>query len=364
MLCTLEMTDHTIGRRDRPLPHRRQRADRDARRRAASSTPTGRVSRVTTAGAAPSLGPVPADGVPAARARRRGHRAAGRCTWTSCSRCASTRVGSRPLFDPDDAPHEVVRSPRLREAGAGAGCADRPDGRRAGDRHDQPRVHDEPARGVRGRGGGPARRGPRRRGDRAHGRPAGGRGAAALRRQRRHGRRRARADRRAGLGPAAHGAGDRGRGRRVWRATDGPFDLLLFGNESADAGGFQVGIRVAHALGRPIVNGIKGIEVADGAGRRAARHRRRLGDVRAAAAGGGRRQGGHQPAALPDDEGAPGLEAASRSTRLDVAAEPGGQRMVRLYDPSNALRRTVILGHGADAAPAVVDLLDELGVLS
>ena len=45
---------------------------------------------------------------------------------------------------------------------------------------------------------------------------------------------------------------------------DGPFDLLLFGNESADAGGFQVGVRVAHALGRPIVNGAKGLDVVDG----------------------------------------------------------------------------------------------------
>ena len=44
-------------------------------------------------------------------------------------------------------------------------------------------------------------------------------------------------------------------------AADGPFDLILFGNESADSGNFQVGVRVAHALGRPIVNGIKGIEV-------------------------------------------------------------------------------------------------------
>ena len=44
-------------------------------------------------------------------------------------------------------------------------------------------------------------------------------------------------------------------------AADGVFDLILFGNESADSGGFQVGIRVAHALGRPIVNGIKGIVV-------------------------------------------------------------------------------------------------------
>ena len=43
-----------------------------------------------------------------------------------------------------------------------------------------------------------------------------------------------------------------------------PFDLILFGNESADAAGFQVGIRVAHALGLPVVTGLKKIEVGDG----------------------------------------------------------------------------------------------------
>ena len=43
-----------------------------------------------------------------------------------------------------------------------------------------------------------------------------------------------------------------------------PFDLILFGNESADAAGFQVGIRVAHALGLPVVTGLKKIEVQDG----------------------------------------------------------------------------------------------------
>ena len=42
--------------------------------------------------------------------------------------------------------------------------------------------------------------------------------------------------------------------------SEGAFDLILFGNESADSGGFQVGIRVSHQLGRPIVNGIKNIE--------------------------------------------------------------------------------------------------------
>ena len=43
-----------------------------------------------------------------------------------------------------------------------------------------------------------------------------------------------------------------------------PFDVILFGNESADAAGFQVGIRVAHALGLPVVTGLKKIDVGDG----------------------------------------------------------------------------------------------------
>jgi electron transfer flavoprotein beta subunit len=39
------------------------------------------------------------------------------------------------------------------------------------------------------------------------------------------------------------------------------FDLLLFGNESADAGNYQVAIRVAYALGLPVVTGLKRIEL-------------------------------------------------------------------------------------------------------
>ena len=38
-------------------------------------------------------------------------------------------------------------------------------------------------------------------------------------------------------------------------SVDGAFDLVLFGNESADTGNYQIGIRVAHALGRPIATG-------------------------------------------------------------------------------------------------------------
>lgn len=147
-------------------------------------------------------------------------------------------------------------------------------------------------------------------------------------------------------------------------AADGPFDLLLFGNESADSGGFQVGVRVAHALGRPMVNGIKGIEVVDGAVRL-----RRDTDI------GSETYELPLPAAVGVKEGInlpryptmKGRLASKRVeiTRIDVAAEvlPGGQRMVRLQRPAERPSTTVILGHGADAAPALVDLLDELGVL-
>src|SRR5438045_6252838 len=44
---------------------------------------------------------------------------------------------------------------------------------------------------------------------------------------------------------------------RADEAANGPFDIIFFGNESADSGGFQVGIRVAYGLGRPCVTGLK-----------------------------------------------------------------------------------------------------------
>ncbi len=144
-------------------------------------------------------------------------------------------------------------------------------------------------------------------------------------------------------------------------AEGGPFDLILFGNESADAGGFQVGIRVARALGRPIVNGIKGIAVADGE-----LTARREGDA------------GFEvyrlalPAVVGVKEGInlpryPTLPGRLRSKKADVhtiAATPasGGLTMLRFETPVVELTETVLLGAGADAAGAVVDLLEELGL--
>jgi electron transfer flavoprotein beta subunit len=145
-------------------------------------------------------------------------------------------------------------------------------------------------------------------------------------------------------------------------AADGPCDLILFGNESADSGGFQVGVRVAHALGRPIVNGIKGIEV-QGDMLRA----RREADV------GVEVYEVPMPAVLGVKEGInlpryPTLKGRLASKKVAVAQvapadQPGGQKMITLLPAAEQVSETVILGTGPDAAPAVVDMLEEIGVL-
>ena len=42
------------------------------------------------------------------------------------------------------------------------------------------------------------------------------------------------------------------------------YDLVMFGNESADSAGYQVGVRVAEALDLPCVTGIKALEITNG----------------------------------------------------------------------------------------------------
>jgi electron transfer flavoprotein beta subunit len=146
-------------------------------------------------------------------------------------------------------------------------------------------------------------------------------------------------------------------------AADGPFDIVLFGNESADSGGFQVGIRVARALGRPVVNGIKGIDVLDDGTLRARRESEAGLEVYALP----------MPVVLGVKEGInlpryPTLKGRLGSKKIEVGqivpdVLAGGQRMIELLPAAEQASSTVILGRGPDAAAAVVDVLEELGVL-
>ena len=143
--------------------------------------------------------------------------------------------------------------------------------------------------------------------------------------------------------------------------TDGVFDLLLFGNESADAGGFQVGVRVARALGRPMVNGIKGMEIADG-----------VVTARRESNAGFEVYRLTLPAALGVMEGInlpryPTLRGRLKSKGAEIALvsathEAGGLVTKGLRTPQEQVTETVVLGAGPEAAGAVVARLEDLGL--
>lgn len=148
---------------------------------------------------------------------------------------------------------------------------------------------------------------------------------------------------------------------RTVEAEEGSFDLVLFGNESADAGGFQVGIRVAHALERPVASGAKAISVEGGTV-----------TTRREVAAGFEVYRMPLPAVVTVKEGIalpryPTLQGRLRSKKLEVSRRevevvPGGQRLVRLESPPEQETPTEMLGEGAGAAGAVVDVLERLGV--
>ena len=139
------------------------------------------------------------------------------------------------------------------------------------------------------------------------------------------------------------------------------FDLIVFGNESADSGGFQVGIRVAHALARPVVTGLKGLSVEDGRAR-----------CEQEVAGGRDVYVVPLPAVVTVLEGInlpryPSVPAKLRArqkpveTRTPERPEPRLERL-RLVVPEGQGKQAEILGQGPDAAPAVVEVMRELGV--
>ena len=132
--------------------------------------------------------------------------------------------------------------------------------RRSRHRRDDDRVDDEPARGVRGRARDPDRRCDRWVRDGAHprwrrvGRPAPRRAVG-----RGHGRGPHRGR------PGCLWAGRRGPGHRRRGSGEGghgaPYDVVLLGNDAADTGDFQVGVRVAYALDWPVVAGCSTVAV-------------------------------------------------------------------------------------------------------
>jgi electron transfer flavoprotein beta subunit len=140
------------------------------------------------------------------------------------------------------------------------------------------------------------------------------------------------------------------------------YDLVLLGNDAADTGDFQVGVRLAYALARPVLTGISVCEV--------------QGETLVARGDG---PDGTEifevplPAVVTVMEGGvsprypsiPGRMKAKRATvdTVVTAVEPVGSGRVRLKFPPAQPSTVEILGEGPEAAPAVVDLLARIGVV-
>ena len=149
---------------------------------------------------------------------------------------------------------------------------------------------------------------------------------------------------------------------RADEAAEGRFDLIFFGNESADSGGFQVGIRVAYALGRPCVTGLKKVTV-EGTSVRCEQEVEGGRDVYVVPL----------PAVLTVKEGlnlprypsVPGrMRARSKQvTELNPQRPEPRLELVKLAVPAGQGRRAESLGAGAAAASAVVDVLERAGLV-
>jgi electron transfer flavoprotein beta subunit len=141
------------------------------------------------------------------------------------------------------------------------------------------------------------------------------------------------------------------------------FPLILFGNEAADTGGYQVGIRVAHVLGRQCVTGIKRLELAGEVALRAGREYRGAQEEFEVAL----------PAVVSVKEGInlpryPSLPGRLRAKRAQITVlrpqwQDDGLRKVGLRVPVSSAQRAQVLGQGTDAVPELMRVLGEIGVL-
>jgi electron transfer flavoprotein beta subunit len=138
------------------------------------------------------------------------------------------------------------------------------------------------------------------------------------------------------------------------------FDLIMFGNESADAGDYQVGIRVAHALDRPCVTGVKGLEVQGS--KIAAKREGPLG-LEIYEVG--------LPAVITVKEGLnlprhPSLRGTMTAKKKPIerskpAPGPVGLELTRLRLPPEKGGGAEILGQGTEAIPKIMKVLEEAG---
>jgi len=146
------------------------------------------------------------------------------------------------------------------------------------------------------------------------------------------------------------------------RADSAGFDLILFGNESADAAGSQVGVRVAHLLGRPVLTGLKGLSVTGGRlrGERPTGGGREVFDVPLPAVATVK-----DGVAIPRYPSVPGRIRAKKKPIEQSSPNRPAPRLEKISFtlPAETGKRATVLGDGPDAAAAVVDVFRKIGAI-
>jgi electron transfer flavoprotein beta subunit len=150
---------------------------------------------------------------------------------------------------------------------------------------------------------------------------------------------------------------------RAHEAAGTTYDLVLLGNDASDTGDFQVGIRLSYLLDRPVVAGISTLSV----------------DGDRVTARGQSPDGGTEilevplPAVLTVMEGGiepryPSIPGRMKAKKVKIeqlapSVAPSGSGRLRLTLPVAPPSEVSVLGEGPEAAGALVDLFEELGVL-
>jgi electron transfer flavoprotein beta subunit len=145
-------------------------------------------------------------------------------------------------------------------------------------------------------------------------------------------------------------------------APEGAYDLVICGTESGDTGDYQVPVRIAHALGWPVVTNVKGLTIVDGV----ARCERAVGSLREV-------YEVALPAVISVKDGVniprypsvPGRIKARKKPVDTVAGERPAPRLekVRLDLVAEEARSAEVLGTGPEAVPALVEIFQKIGVI-
>ncbi|MET0838429.1 MAG: hypothetical protein ABWY19_06585, partial [Marmoricola sp.] len=140
-----------------------------------------------------------------------------------------------------------------------------------------------------------------------------------------------------------------------------PYGLVLLGNDAADSGDFQVGIRLAHELARPVVTGAKLVSV-DGD----------TAKLRADGPEGQETYAVPLPTVVTVMEGGvepryPTITGRMKAKKVEIehralSTDPTGSGRVQLTLPPPTGSTAEVLGEGPETAKVVVDLLKKLGV--